>query len=486
MTTPAQVRDNFLAAALSAVPHGDRYTAAFKRLGMTGCTSIKTKHSSFATATPDPGAITSLAAAITAAKTPADKHGWPTGATGTNMLTLVVTQACLLTDKETEAIAATLTPAPAAPRAAAAAAPAAPTKEDNERTATLLFERAELAHRDHIAAHQRVAYSTIGKLHHAATNNSPMAIGLHEYGRQLRVGVSTQETYEHMGKTFVLQGEATKAADIKTVADFFEQCKLREQAEVVSGCFDVDSNARSKGTTPPGGDRVLGESRISYATRPATGPPAVQTANLFATPQVQKEKIEAMQLFVKRHPHVSVQALVHIYDKGVEQRIADLKLAGYTADAAVRYACNKCPELYAPSLATSAAAGGGGDEHDPSTEKGGKRAKKSPAVERTAEDRTEALQRALDNKEKQIANLKKGKGNGGPKGKSNWGNWNGPPAFNQGGWAQPPPGKGNGPPGGGDTCRDFNHKVSGCTRPQCRFRHACSVCGSNHPAQGNH
>ena len=485
MSTPAQVRDNYLAAALGAVSHGDRYTPVFKRLGMTSCTSIQAKHPSFAGANPDPTAIDGLSAAITAARDPKDTHAWPAAPTGTNMLTLVVTQAQLLVTKEADAIAAALAPAPATPKPAATPA-AAPTKEDNEKTATLLFERAELAHRDRIAAHQRVAYSTVAKLHNAATTKSPMAIGLHEYGRQLRVGLGSQETYEHMGKTYVLQGEATKAADIKTVADFFEQCKLREQAEVVAGCFDVDSNAKKQGTAPPGGDRVLSESKVSYAKTLATGPPVVQTANLFATPQVQKEKLEAMQALVKRHPHIGVYALVHIYDKGVEQRIADLKLAGYTADAAVRYACNKCPELYAPSLAASAAAG---SEEEPLTEQPKKKTKKSAAAERTPDERNEALQRALENKEKQIQNLKvrAGKGGGGKGGGGKGGNWwGGPPMYANPGWNLQPPGKGGGPPGGGDTCRDFNYKVGGCTRPQCRFKHMCSVCGANHPAQGNH
>ena len=314
------------------------------------------------------------------------------------------------------------------------------------------------------------------------TRRSPSRLAS-SYQKQLRVTSGSEEQYTFMGKEYVAKESSSLRIKIDSPIVLIEQMEIRCQAETVANCFDVDANAAAMGKTAPAGEKVLPESTVTYVD--TAGRP--HSMNCSATPAVQALQMSAMKDFMKRYPHVTVARLETVIDAGVQQKIADLRMEGYTADAACKIACTKCPELYAISKAdnptkeeTAAAA------NKAASERGGTKR----GADRDPSDRAAALERALANKEKQIENLKKkqpwgGRGNGQkwtnpePWGKGKGGAWGAQKAGGRGG-------------GGGssdfsvpcapDICRQFNFSAPGCSRgANCRFKHVCCKCGADHP-----
>ena len=320
---------------------------------------------------------------------------------------------------------------------------------------------------------------------------SPVAFALSEYKPQLQVTSSKKEEISFGDKKYVDVDGAAKEAVMNTTVVLFEQMEMRMQCSIVAGTFSVKANAIARLEAPPTGDMVRAESTIRYVVQNQTSM-AYETAvmDCDATPAGQKLEITAMQAFLKRNPMVSLSRVIHVVDAGVQQRIADLKMQGHTSDSAVFWACTKCPELYAPALLDQDMP----DKGTPDREAGSKGSRQRGA-DRSPSEREAALKRQVENQERQMANLKKGKGGG--KGKNPWqggGKGNGwqqpwaPPAMQWAGpGAPPPPGRFPVacPP---DVCRDFNFKPTGCAQPagQCRYKHVCAVCAASHPHRGNH
>lgn len=474
----AQVRINAFKAALNALPHGEQLFFLFKRVGIQCIADLLAHKDSFSTDSIEVGDRNALSQALEAARQSGDAVAWD-HATMAAKLTAIIESAKLQKSHEAANLAA-LYSAPTPVSAGGGVS-----KEQYAKLAQQLFDDALTVFHLRIPAHERADYATIGKLHDAAKSGSPMAKPLGDYHKQLRVSSGTEEQYTFMGKEYVTKESSSLRIKIDSSIVFIEQMELRCQAETIANCFDVDKNAAAASKPPPSGDKILTESTISYVDQ--AGKP--HTMNCSATPAVQGLQMAAMKDFMKRYPHVPVGRLESVIDAGVQQKIADLRMEGFTADAACKFACTKCPELYAISKADNPTK----DEAAATSNKGSgsEVGARKRGADRDPSDRAAALERALQNKEKQIENLKKkqwgGRGNAN---RTSWDSWDGKGKGNP--WN---PGKGGGGRGGGtssangfntpcppDVCRQFNFSAPGCSRgDNCKFKHLCCKCGGEHP-----
>ena len=500
----AAVREKFFTVVLESVNHGTALRSQFERISVTSIGALLAAYPSFTREVPDAIEVEGLAKQlqkITDSKK--DKVAFVASPAGLAILRTMLATARSLQGPEAAAVGATLAPAPAATVAAytPASIPATATEAEKHAKASQLFTTAEEVHMDQKwPAHTRVQYSTIAKLHSAAQDRSPVSIPLNEYVLQLQVSSAAKEVYSHMGKEYYLQDGASKVT-INSDLILYEQMERRAQANVIAGAFDVEAKAlKAKEPSPLAEGLARKESKVQYIvdTKTASGAttPKVHSMACFATPQGQEVEVRAMRTFRKRYPHFSPEKVVATVDVGVQQRIADLMMEGHTRDSAVYLACTKSPELYSPVLVETAVS------EDGTATTAGAGTKRKAAGERSPEDALEALKRTLENKEKQIANLQKGRvkgggGGGGWQQQQGGGKGNGKGGGWQQQWQQPQwqapqhqqwqgngGGQANGPgrqPCPPDVCQDFNFKQNGCPRPACKLKHVCAKCGQNHP-----
>jgi len=489
----AAARVKHLTMALESVHHGEHLLPAMQRAGVSSLATLLAAGATFAEGAVSQTDLAAFSTVLNAAFRPGDKVRFTSNDAHKRMLHAIVLSARSLLPAEGTALAAAN--AAVVSTIAAVAGPPSVTadtaKSVQAKTAVKLFTLASQVHGLHVSAHARVSYTKVAQLNAGNLDKSPVAFALSEYSLQLQVGSTKKEEFSFGDKKFVDVDGAAKEVAVTTMVALSEQMELRTQANIVAGCFDVMANAVARSDAPPTGDSIRTDSTIRYVVQNPTTL-AFETAIMVcdATPAGQQIEILAMRAFLKRNPMVSLSRVINVVDGGIQQRIADYKMQGYTSDSAVWWACTKCPELYAPSLLDQDTP----DKTDSAARAEGKAAK-GRSADRSPSEREAALKRQVENQERQMANLKKGKGGG--KGKGAWqggGKGNGwqqpwaPPAMQ---WAAPgapqPPGRFPTacPP---DVCRDFNFKPTGCAQPagQCRYKHICAVCAASHPHRGNH
>ena len=474
--TRADVRNEHLALALgAATTTGDGsfllplVTPVVKHIG-----ALLAWHPSFIdSGTPDDTALDGLHNAIVKAGITSGGYNWGViakkPAKGRHYLRQIVVYARTIIASEGAALAKLLATATPAAVTATTAPPPAPADSAALRAmAGALYTEAEDVHKTTYAADERVKYEMVAKINRGNREGTPVGFALGEYTPNLTVTSTKDETYTVLGETYVKKDGHAKAVTITSDSALERQMNRRMQAEVVAGCYDVDAAAVTKGCPPPTGDCVRAQSAINYVHQdPATGNLTVKSTKLYASPQGQLVQITAMREFRERYPHVSAPKCANIIDVGVQRDIANLKMRGYTADAAVWFACKKSPENYSLSLVEGAGSDGtnggdGGNEEETKTKK-----------QRTAEDTNAAQARLIEQQKKQIENLKAAKGRVATNPQAGTQNVNG---------ARPlasvtcP----------ADVCRDFNFKAGGCTKNPCNYKHICAACGQTHPARGNH
>ncbi len=461
--------------------------------GFSNASQLLAVHSSFTTGAPDPVGLASLAETLHSAGT-VNGVAWP--APSKTDTTAVLQQLVMSASN----LVVPSAPAPAAPAAAAGAAvtTGSTVAARHAQVGGEAYATAAVVHTAKYPGSTRIKYEMVGKLQDGFKSRKPVAYALGEYGLELAVKSARTESYTHLGVTFVAQDAYEKPTTINTWELLVQQVQRRSQAKAVAGCFDVAVEARARGLPVPKSEQVHEESKVAYVDSSGAVPRAKEM-NCFATVQVMQHELEALTDLHRAQPHVSIDQLIQI-DTKVQAKQADYLMEGYTLDAAVIRTCLKSPELYSTAMLRSEAAddsAADGSKSGDAASKGGNKRK----ADRTEAEELAAMRRQMENKEKQIENLKRGKGGGrggwqqGGRGGWQQGGWQ---QGGKGGWSnwtpQPPQqwqggGKGAGPPnGGGNTavCQDFNYKVSGCSRPNCKFPHVCSQCGGNHPFRGNH
>ena len=468
------MRTDYLAKALSVVTNGEQLLPLFQAARITSITSLLAKHASFASNAVDTDALQILHQ-ILAAKGMVGSVDWKasfkTKKAGANCLRSIVLEAQnqrIAEQAEMAAIAsaphaASVASAGATTAPAALAVPPTDTAAQQRIQAAALFVSAEKVFNTLYEADRRAKYEQVAKCHKGMMEASPFSQPLGEYTTNLSISTSTTESYTIFGQEWISREGAPRAATIGTDAELYRQMSLRAQTEVVAGCYDVLGNASDKGIAAPTGNKISAESTVLYVDTDAAGKMHACKMACNATPKGQAIQIEMMQVFRERHPHIPLAKVVSCIDAGIQREIANCKMRGFTADAAVDHACKKCPELYAVSLVEGAA--GSANETDKTGDKGGGKKR-----ERTAAEAATANQRTIDQQKRQIDNLKSGKktaGKGNGKDKAPTG--------------QPP-----GPECPAGVCKDYNFKAVGCTRANCSYEHKCCQCGVAHPYKGNH
>jgi hypothetical protein len=503
------IQSDFLAQATTAMRKGEALVPLLEVMNVRSCAGLLALRPSFAAGTVAEADLTALAGTIqtATAKIPA----WKGKALFTSTkeeekfkagLRAVIMEARTLALGVGTAIANAL----AIPTAATASAmPAAPTDAAEvaalkKRGQTQYVEAAEVFATS-FPAHSRVRYEQVGRLNKNYLEGTPVGYGLADYGLQLKVGATKDESYTMFGQTFVAKEAHSKAAVLTTEADLLRQMERRAEAKAVAGCFSASDAAKKRGAPPPSGDDVYAKSVVSFVrsmtAMDGSKKMSAEERDCFATLAGQMLQVTAMRKFKERYPHVSVSKCVSIIDAGVEERIADLMLDGATADAAVYIACVKSPELFSAASCDGKdekASSSAGDKDTPATESGDKSKKK------TETEQLAGAKRRIADYEREVSKLKagggrgKGKGGGGNGMQGGRGGYGGyynpyPPPWNFQGPAPGPPR--NGPPPSGvqcppDVCRDYNFKVQSCSNQSCRYKHVCALCGQNHPWRGNH
>ena len=479
MATVSDVQRDYLVHALSSISRGSKLYDLFAKAGIASLNSLVAVHASFGHGKIDARGLAALHSKLAAVgKVGAVEwtKSFPTSAASEADLRKIVQAAQALWQKETAAVAAIALPSAApstGPGAGGTAATGTSAASGDDKAAlrteaAALFTKAEEVHGLVFEATDRVKYELVGKAARGKREGAPLVMPLAEHALNLATATSKEETYVAFGQSWVSKDGHDKVIKIGSDADLYRQMARREQLEVVSGAFDVLDAAARRGVAPPSGANVMATSTVRYVVEnPTTKVLTARQMVCDATPAGQRVQTERMMQFREQHPHVPIAKVVSIIDAGVQRRIANLKMRGATSDAAVDMACKKSPELYAVSLVEGAAAEGE-EEAAQTTErtKGKKRA-------RTGDEQQAADKRRMEQMQRQIENLKKnksGKGNGGPP-------------------------SGGGPPPGGpgsvkcpeDVCKEYNFKVSGCSRGQgCRFKHICALCGQKHCYRGNH
>ena len=452
MTSADVIKAAFFKQTLDTISGASCFQFLFDRIKIASNTMLISMVPSSQTLPIDMAQVNALSMALERAHSTADKVKW-VHSNHAKMLPPMLITAVGILKHEHEAVAKCL----------AASKAKAPDATDDTEVASGLFDMAVTVHQLRIPAHARVSYKMVAALYRAAQSREPVAYPIGDYHVNLLVTKGAEEQYEHMGKQYVARETTHKTVKITDDITLFEQMHLRKQTEVISGTWDVDDFATSKSKPKPSSEHVLPESRVPYVGEKGVA----KAMNCFATPAGHEVEIEAMRAFRKRHPHISAGRVAATIDTWIQQHKADLRMQGYSADMAIFIACVKSPENYQASKAEA----GARDAEAPPKDEGALRTGKRKG-DADPETRLSSMQRALENKERQIANLKLGKGKGAPAFQS-------PPN----GGVKPPFKRVPCPP---DVCRDFNFKAGGCTRTGCSFKHVCCTCGKDHPHVGNH
>jgi hypothetical protein len=379
----------------------------------------------------------------------------------------------------------------ALPAAAAAGGTTTATAEANRTLGGKCFTEAEAAFQLQIEMGDRTAYETIGKLRKGYFEGRPVAFALGDYTPELKLTHKKDETYTHMGEQYVRKDATASSIKIDSDATLFGQMERRAAARWTASAFDAEKAALARGL------KLTADMMDPLSKKTYVDGGKVVHINAFATPAGQAVQIAKMREFKAAHPHVTIAQLVDVIDSGVEKKMANLMLRGHTLDAAIRYCCEKSPELWSVSLCDSAATA---TEEGTSARSNTKQRRGDDASE---SDQVKKLKNQSENLQRQVANLRgKGKGGGSQWGKGGRGN---------GGWQQAAPPwqhyeppwwqAGKGQKGGApsassavatavcppDVCKDFNFKASGCPRgASCTWKHTCCVCQQPHPCRGNH
>jgi hypothetical protein len=375
---------------------------------------------------------------------------------------------------------------------------AAATTATMKAAAGPLFTLAEKVNSTQWEAADRVKYEVIGTLYTGNVSRTPYSYPLTDFTANLTTSSAKDDSYTHMGVEYVRKDSASQRTKITTADDLWRQCDRRAQAKAVAGCFDANKAATDRNERPLRSPELLEESTKKYIAR-EDARDVVNTLSCFCTLDWAQAEVRRLKEFAALHPHVSVRGLMAV-DARVQKAIANLKLKGYTEDAAIYQTCIKSPENYSVQHAATEGDGDDGGTADVAAAPRG--SGKHNKRNRTEAERDQAAKTENDNLKRQIANLKAGKGAGkfakGQKGAPH--GWQQPYQQPYQQWQQwQPQGKGMGPGGpsqfGGrapgpncppDVCADFNFKARGCDKNPCTRKHICALCGANHCFRGNH
>ena len=341
------------------------------------------------------------------------------------------------------------------------------------------YKIAEQVHHESYLASERVQYELVGKAYKALQDGRPVSVVLEDIVLELASrSTKSDAVYTIAGKDFVAKDASDKAITIVSFEDLYQQMERRAHMLSVASCFSHADLMTKTGAPAPDPELIRKESTTRYVTTDASGNMTAKTMDLFGSPRILETQISKMKELRSQQPHLTVAQLRAI-DLRINKRISDLVLKGYSLDAATFQCVEKSPELYStaglpvsdkPSESPSGA----------STSSGKKR-----AADRTPDEAAAAYKKTLEQKEREIANLKSGKKSGG-KGQGRGANGGGR------GTPHPPAGP---PPSGTprvecppNICKEFNFWQTGCSRGDaCKHDHICCKCGGDHPyIKGNH
>ena len=454
-TCAATTKQKCWQLTLTEINKGEYLMAHFKALGITSNATLLAYKSTFI-AFPDETELQELHADLVNANKKVATVKWPTEEEkGLKYLRTFLVKARALTSIEGDTVVRLMVPA-VATTTAPVTAPVTHAKasEANKATGAKCYEAAEAIYQRselNNDAEARIKYEIVGALANAYKARAPISYPLTEYTLELHVSATKEETYEHMGRTFTAKEPGDKPLAIVTVPDMLRAMEARSRARTVAGSFDIDDNAVEKAKAKTPAEKRLTISDKKYIVGAST----IKTTSVFFSPEGQAYEIEAMNKFMERFPHVAVAKCVSVIDVGVQKRVANLLLEGYTGDAAVYQTCTKSPELYAASLVEGA--GNGAD---------GKQIRDRKV--KSEDDKETATKRRIEQQERQIKNLKAGK--------------NGAKTAPIGGARVPGATRAPGPDCPPGVCKDYNFKFSGCPRgATCTLKHECAECGLAHP-----
>jgi hypothetical protein len=317
------------------------------------------------------------------------------------------------------------------------------------------YKTAEQVHHASYLASERVQYELVGKAYKALQDGRPVSVVLEDIVLELASrSTKSDAVYTIAGKDFVARDASDKAITIVSFEDLYQQMERRAHMLSVAACFSHSDLMTKTGAPAPDPELIRKESTTRYVTTDAAGNMTARTMDLFGSQRILETQVTKMKELRSQQPHLTV-AQLRVIDLRINKRISDLVLKGYSLDAATFQCVEKSPELYStaglpvsdkPSESPS----------DASTSSGKKR-----AADRTPDEAAAAFKKTLEQKEREIANLKNGKNRGG-KGQGRGANGGGrgtphPPA------GPPPPGtpRVECPP---NICKEFNFWQSGCSR----------------------
>ena len=369
--------------------------------------------------------------------------------------------------------------APSAPSAPSAAA----TDVSDIATVSDLYEMAEKANGKKFPAASRPTYKKVKQCHDGYLRKTPYNLALAELGLEFTAHATSKKTFELAGEKFEAPDSwAQSKNSISTPEQMFALMERRNTAEVVAGCFDI-SRLSYKACSHE-------DSVLHYVHTDEHGTKTAAQIDAFASFEVGLTEIERLKTFHAKNPSVGVKGLVYI-DIEVRKEVADLVLRGHTRDNAIAGIIKTRTDLYAASNipAKSLADDVAQSTQDASaTDSKRGKAKTSKASGSATDAEADKLKRMLEQKEREIANIKRGKPKGLRTGNPNVFQPHSTGAPFNGAPQQAQPGQRPSVPCPPDVCRDFNFAASGCPRAaQCRFKHACATCGVNtHGHRGNH
>jgi hypothetical protein len=305
------------------------------------------------------------------------------------------------------------------------------------------YKNAERVHHASYLASERVQYELVGKAFKAFQDGRPVSIVLEDIVLELASrSTKSDAVYTIAGKDFVQKDASDKAITIVSFEDLCQQMERRAHMLSVAACFSHSDLMTTMGAPAP-------------------------------DPEITK-----MKELRNQQPHLTVAQLRAI-DLRINKRISDLVLKGYSLDAATFQCVEKSPEMYSTAGLPAS------DKPSESLSGAGTSNGKKRAADRTPDEAAAAMKKTLEQKEREIANLKNGKNRGG-KGQGR--------GANGGGRGTPHPPPGPPPPGTPrvecppNICKEFNFWQSGCSRGEaCKHDHICCKCGGDHPyIKGNH
>ena len=336
------------------------------------------------------------------------------------------------------------------------------------------FDLAEKANSKLFPASSRPKYSSIKIIHDGYRNRHPANIPLGEWALQLTSSSGASKKVEIAGTTFEAPNDwAPSKITISTREQLWAQMTRRNIGECVAGCFDANTLLWVS--------HKHADSLLHYvAIDPTNLSRSAAAIDAFATHEIGLMEIEKLQTFSNKHQQLPTKALVYV-DEQVRREVADMLLRGYTRDQAIFVITTTRADLYSISNIPSHAQASGSD--DPKITP-----KKPSAGGKSPEDADAKHKRQMEQKDREIANLKNGKKPAYKIPKVSQPYMGPPPTAYQQSSPQTPATtftKVACPP---DVCRDFNFKASGCTRgAACTWKHTCATCGNSaHGHKGNH